>query len=506
MSIAVLHLSDIHIKYSNDPILSRAEKIARSVFYMLPDVSDLFVLVSGDVAYSGQDEEYNLALDFFIKIKQNIENEATCKVHFIITPGNHDCNFKKNSSTRNIIIDSINNGEFSSVDESIISTTTSIQGEFFNFRELLEENKDVEDDLLWRSTKITIDNKNITFDCLNVSWLSKIREEVGKLYFPIDKYIEKEKENTDLRIVVIHHPFNWFNQTIYRAFRVFIRKIATIIVSGHEHQSNVGVVEDIESDTSIFIEGGVLQDSDTAEKSSFNLIKVDLESGVYETTILAWNGCLYEIKNSVKKNIGLDSAHLKNDKFYLKSEFQDIIDDPGAFLKHPSQARVSLSDIYVYPDLKKATNDEKKIKKTINSRKLLDFDFVKNGILIEGEEKTGRTSLLYQLYMKYLEKGFIPVLVAGKDLKFNTDNSIDSVINKAFIKQYGEEKLTLISQTSKHKKILLIDDFDDTKIKSNTTQIKLLTEFKKRFSCIVVTVSAMFEMREILDGDGFFYS
>lgn len=503
MSITILHLSDIHIFDSNDDILSKAEKISHSLFYILPNTEILIILISGDIAYSGKAEQYDVALDFLLKIKHEIESESTCEIKFILTPGNHDCNFDDDNTTRNLIVNSINDINTSEIDDSIINTATSIQKNFFSFRELLEDNSNVSDDLLWRSTTLECRGKKITFDCLNVSWLSKINEEVGKLYFPIGRYAKKESENEflDLRIVILHHPFNWFNQTAYRPFRTFIRKIASLVISGHEHQPNAGMVNDIETKSSFFIEGGVLQEYGDNENSSFNLIQIDLNNSSFENTIFNWNGSLYEGKKSIKQNFISDASKHQNNGFHIKPEYQDVLDDPGAFLKHPSQSKVSLGDIYVFPDLKKTKENENKINKNISSIKLLDIDFIKNSVLIEGEEKSGKTSLLYQMYVKLFEKGFIPLLINGRDLKSSETNLIDSTINKAIEKQYGLEKNILFNQTSRNKKILLIDDFDDSKIKSKPSQLNLLKELRKKFLCIVATVGPMFEIREMFDSE-----
>lgn len=64
MTALVLHLSDIHIKTSTDPILKRGKDIAASTFSSLPSASHVFIVVSGDIAYSGVKDEYNLAADF----------------------------------------------------------------------------------------------------------------------------------------------------------------------------------------------------------------------------------------------------------------------------------------------------------------------------------------------------------------------------------------------------------------------------------------------------------
>ncbi|MBL4794141.1 MAG: hypothetical protein JKY24_01165, partial [Pseudomonadales bacterium] len=49
--------------------------------------------------------------------------------------------------------------------------------------------------------------------------------------------------------------------------------------------------------------------------------------------------------------------------------------------------------------------------------------------------------------------------------------------------------------------MLLIDDFDEGPMKAGEARAVLLKDLRKRFKHLVVTISDMFEMRELLDGD-----
>ena len=131
MTAVILHLSDIHIKSAKDPILKRAKCIAACVFSSLPSASKVFVVVSGDIAFSGQADQYALAATFFDQIRSAILAEAELPVSFVIVPGNHDCDFDKNNSARKMLIKSIDESDDPEIDASVIETCTSIQGDFF---------------------------------------------------------------------------------------------------------------------------------------------------------------------------------------------------------------------------------------------------------------------------------------------------------------------------------------------------------------------------------------
>jgi DNA repair exonuclease SbcCD nuclease subunit len=150
MSIVLLHLSDIHIKTANDPILSRGKKIAACVFSSLPSASWVFIVVSGDIAYSGESEQYAIASKFLREIQACIQEETKASVSFVVVPGNHDCDFSQNSGARKMLVKSIETSDAPDIDPSVVDQCTSIQIPFFEFRHSLEDDvKAVRQQNMW---------------------------------------------------------------------------------------------------------------------------------------------------------------------------------------------------------------------------------------------------------------------------------------------------------------------------------------------------------------------
>ena len=501
MTVVILHLSDIHIRAEHDPILKRAQKVAAATYASLTNASHVFIVVSGDIAYSGQGPEYRLAEEFLIGVRDSIKDEASCSVSFLIAPGNHDCDFTKNSGSRRLIVKTLEEQDCPEIDDSVIETCTSIQREFIEFRDRIEGRSSASDDLLWRSTVIEVEDKVLQFDCLNISWVSKIREDAGRLFFPIERYEGKAESRADVRVVVLHHPLNWFNQTMYRPFRRFVRTIANIVISGHEHQGNVGINHDAETETSAFVEGCVLQNESGLAESSFNLVVLDLTQGQFSASQFVWDGNSYASSESGSWADFHDLPAKRTNPFAISTEFQDILEDPGAFFRHPGRTNIGLSDIYIYPDLKKQGDGEDRRRIFISSSRLLAPEVTADGAVIEGEEKAGSTSLLYQLFRQYHERGFVPVLIKGRDLRRVADADVDALIRRCISEQYANQPSAKFEQLPKTQKVLLLDDFDDSPMKAAHARAGLLAVLRKRFGHFVITVSDMFEMRELVDGD-----
>lgn len=72
MTAIILHLSDIHIQSGSDQVLRHAQRIAACTYSSLPDASHLFIVVSGDIAYSGKPEQYECAKEFLEKSKRKL--------------------------------------------------------------------------------------------------------------------------------------------------------------------------------------------------------------------------------------------------------------------------------------------------------------------------------------------------------------------------------------------------------------------------------------------------
>lgn len=501
MTAVLLHLSDIHIKTAKDPILKRASDVATCVYSFLPDASHIFLVISGDVAFSGEKEQYELAANFLHQLESVLRTETSVPITFIVAPGNHDCSFSLDSGARKLLIKAMEEVNPIAVDESIIDTCTSIQKPFFNFRDALENNPEAQDDKLWRTSLYEIENKTVAFECLNVSWVSKINEDPGRLYFPIDRYTDNIHGSADVRFVVLHHPLNWFNQSIYRHFRIHVRQLADIIISGHEHQGNVGLVFDAETEKSAFVEGCVLQGDKDLSDSSFNIIQLDLTEKQFSSTRYLWTDNNY-IATEVGSWSNYHSLPTKQlNPFSLTEDFQGLLDDPGAYFVHPSSRNITLSDVYIFPDLHKVVGSEEHRRNYVISKILLTPDVTASGILIEGEEKAGSTSLLFQLYIQYHARGFIPVYIKGKELKKISEGEIDAVVRRSVNFQYGADAAPLFEQQPASKKILLVDDFDAGPVKSASARAEILCALRRRFTHLVVTVSELFEMREMLDGD-----
>lgn len=496
MKILLLHLSDIHLKSRSNPIMDRARSISAATFSRIHSASAIFIVISGDVAFSGARNEYEAASAFLNELRTALTDEIDAPIHFILAPGNHDCDFSGDQSVRQALIDSVIQSKGSGLSSAIVGECIKVQQNFTEFRNTWGPDEKTVDEALWISYPFDIDGYKVSFDCLNVAWMSQLHEKQGQLIFPIEQFEHLKSQTVHLRIAVLHHPLNWYGQTTYRPFRKFIRSLAQIVITGHEHEQNIGENLDAESDHSAYIEGGVLQAEDVYTPPSFNIVELDLSEDNYSCELHTWNGSRFEPQEEAAWQNYRPLPHKRSNELSLTNEFSKKLDDPGGAFSHPGKQNPSLSDVYIFPDLRHNEEIAPKVKDTVNSGILRDFNLLSVGILIKGEEKTGKTSLIYQLFKYFYDNGYAPLLLRGTDLKPN-DKELKKAITRAVEQQYGKESLTQFEQVSTVKKIVFVDDFDAHKL-TNTQRSEILKYLRTEFGGLLITVSNLFEIDEVI--------
>jgi hypothetical protein len=498
MTAVVLHLSDIHIRGAQDPILQQGSGIAACTFPDLVEATTIFIVVSGDIAFSGKVEQYEAAELLFGNIREEIQREKPeIKIHFVFVPGNHDCDFEIGGRPRILSLNAVRE-DINQLDEDVIELAVSVQSEFRKFAARLHTKDETRaGDNLWTSHRFTVEDKELVFDGINVSWCSNLCEDPGTLIFPLERYKKLQNEVSDLRISVLHHPLNWFSQSTYHPFRRFVRQISNVVISGHEHVGGAGEDFHTESGHSAYVEGCVLQGQKDLSDSSFNIVVFNLQDGTYKSSrYLLQQSKSYSLTDEGTWSDFRDLPKKTVNRFTIESRFEQVLSDPGGAFRIKGTPIV-LQDLYVYPDVQLASALDGKSGKTISSSSIFhDSARLEGGVLLTAEEKVGTTSLLYMLFRHYHDRGLVPIYVRSSDIKGATEKDIDQAIQRAFNDQYGKASLEAFHQKSRIEKILLLDDFDDGPIRSGQHRAKILTLFIARIPRMIVSAS------EALDFNG----
>ncbi|QSI78786.1 metallophosphoesterase [Niveibacterium microcysteis] len=503
MTIAILHLTDIHIKHADDAILSRSKQVAAAIKRHLEEASKVIFLLSGDIAQAGLKTEYDLAENFLTAIKSEIESEFHDKdIVFVIAPGNHDCDFSKANPVREAVLKSIEDS-LPELPDDFIDICTSSQRNFEDFRERMSSDvPKSRADKLWQTYDVESEGKHIYFDVLNASWMSSRHEQQGGLIFPFERYEGLNAGDADLRICVLHHPYGWYSQKNQLKFRAFLQGLSDIIFTGHEHESNARVAEDLVNGECAYVEGSALFERGTGQ-SGFNVVVLDLANEQFQYVVYGWSRGRYEPTDTHNWREYRAMPKRASGEFDFSEAFQRELTDVGATLRHPSGRELALDDIYVFPDLdsrSEVRSERKRVTSALkpNSRQLVQQPKSGKSVLIEGEENAGKTRLLYQLARRYHLQGLVPIYLKGDRLRGGvTETQIDGFIRTALQLQYRLKAYESFLQLERDKKVLLLDDFDACRIKGEHRS-HLLERLLARFSFAVVTVGEDYELSEML--------
>ena len=166
MKVLITHLSDIHLRRENNSILEKKGKICQAIQNPALEFDKLFAVISGDIAYSGVEEEYGQAADLLNAIRNSVKDYSGKEISYIIIPGNHDCNYEiKSKEIRKILIDNIQHSD-GRIDETIIDQCCEVQNAFFDFLEKYHDAGNVlHSDKLLRIYEYEIGEFDIIFTC-----------------------------------------------------------------------------------------------------------------------------------------------------------------------------------------------------------------------------------------------------------------------------------------------------------------------------------------------------
>ena len=502
MKLLLLHLSDIHIKSDGDFILKRAERVADAVSGLETGIEGCIVVVTGDIAYSGQADQYVLAEQFLIQLKACLVNTVQVPdIPIVLVPGNHDCDFSTPNQVRDILIGSLAKGAVDSVSSELATQSLSVQANYWQFAARITGTtpNDPPNDQLCHIDRIKVGNKTISFNAYNTAWMSQLHEAQGCLHFPYG-VIPDEDSTSDLVISLFHHPYNWLESVNSRVFRTSIERNSDLILSGHEHESDQYVKTNrLTGETNEYVEGAVLQDSKTRE-SGFNAILIDLETEKQKFYSANWTDKLYATKavNTTWQDFQRNKNRTRNE-FAISTAWTEYLTNPGAGFTNARKERLELNDIFVEPNLRELTridNVNQVVQLPIRGnqlwRRLIDAPH----IAILGGESAGKTALGKSLYGKFHSEGYVPVALSGEELKTCDRDKIMKQIANAVGEQYTQAVVERYWQAGPEKRVLLIDNYHLIPLnnKGNQELFKHLREFFGRIVLLTHDLSKVDEL------------
>lgn len=247
--IRLLHFSDIHFKYPDccnldtDPNVSIRDTLRVDISdYCSKDSKNIdAILITGDIAFSGRQEEYEAASSW---IEELCESTGCSKLDVYVVPGNHDVNrTDADQLILNTIREALSNlkdekERTSQLDKYLSDSTASnvILYPMQNYNTFAAKYScGISDKKTFWNQNIPIsEDVNLSIRGLTTTVLSSKKDSCGKLIID-QRQTNFRKEAGQLYLTMMHHPCDWFINS--DNIRDQLDNHIQIQLFGHKHRS-----------------------------------------------------------------------------------------------------------------------------------------------------------------------------------------------------------------------------------------------------------------------------
>lgn len=469
MSIGFVVLSDLHLDEKEEDLCNKFESLVKGILVYIKNCDEVFIVFSGDITMNGSNIQFELAYEYLKKLQEAINKKYSfCTVQFVLVPGNHDCLLnKEDANERQKNIKNLFEKKMSLADSE--KALLQVQDNFWHFYSLLKGDTP-ENKICFQNKFLLKNDKTVIFNCYNTALCSTLTDKNRNLIIPESELdIIDNDVGADLVVSVYHHNSSYLTNENYnrKTFEKHIAESSDIILCGHEHRDEEKIISDIDEEKrAIYIESGQLG----PDNSEFFILIYDEDKNLLNIQKMKYNDVdhLYE-------KVNIKSTKIQNYRKIINKEFSKEITSLKIPISHLK--KIKLKDIYVYPDLHDLSTD-----KFCSSESLLREDF--SVAIIEGEDQSGKTSLLNMYFEKIFNSSMYPLIIKGK--RFDKKN----IIENSFKKEYNDQLISFseFEQKDSNKKILLIDNLPLDNIPISKLK-KIIHEYLKFFGKIVITAS-----------------
>lgn len=492
MRLLLVQLSDIHFKTGSDPVLSRVQAIWAAIRSTGAPPDACLFLITGDIAWSGQEKEYDQASAFFRLFRNEITLDLkNTPVVFVAIPGNHDCFLPKEKlELRSVVVAAAEKMDpLSAPDEGISLDLLSAQDNFFNFVTALDAPASHWKEKLCSHRKLSLSGKIIRVNLFNSAFLSQ-RDEKQNLSMPqflLENQIIPDPA-ADLTISLHHHSEGWLEANFKRFFRKLIETTSDIVFTGHEHQNDYHLTQNLDGISITYVEGEALQDAEHPSRSGFNCLMIDFTVQVQKYFLFRWKTDRYAaVVDGAEHPLRINTKG--GAYFRFNERYSAILTDDHFGFRNSNRSSLKLDDIFVYPSAIHPLSASKR--ETVSGENLLDEILKSRFSVFYGPDLSGKTALLKTLQRDiFSSTAMIPVMLSGSDLTTgNEDNFVRKVWS--FVRsQYSEESVEDFRQLPRERRALLIDNIDDSQLRPEVIQ-RLLERSKEYFGVIVATMRSL---------------
>ena len=475
----ILHLTDFHYRSEANYIVEQ-KRIVDALLKALSKEKQIdFLFFTGDLVFSGkqksdfQDAKTQL-IDAIVR-QTNIPKE-----HVFICGGNHDVARKEELEDVKDTIQKINSeaklNEFinkqngRSFDESLknLQNYIEFQKEFYNEYGRINQDNVTS---LYTVHRREFQNKKLGIVSLNSAWRAIDSDtDRGNLLYPISlakQALEEIKNQTDFRILLIHHPLSDFKDWNASTLEDIIYTDYHSMFSGHVHKKKQFIQLGEEEGIFCCTSPATL----ALDNSYIGYTIIDIDLSTYEIEI--WNrkyekssNSFYVATEAIPTAIPVNQEKKEQNEFrkVLRKRYADEVRRADelfiAFDEHADDN--GFLQLFTNPILKYKTKTQIAQDKSGSTNILIDeiIEFKEN-VVLYGKDKSGKTSILYRIFLLLLNDftihKTIPIYIDCKHY-VTTKKSIPFYTLIARYYEMSNKKAEEL--TTKYSVKLLLDNYD----------------------------------------------
>ena len=503
----IIHLSDFHL---NKGVLESNHK--RILDALIEDMElfeigdDSILIFSGDFLNCGGKNMNSLEENNFNVFKRLVfdpiyEKFPNLKNRTFFCAGNHDINRGAIKTTDKVVKENlIKEGRYRQEIYKELRSNNVVGFEKYNefvseFYINFKGNKDISN--LESNFSFNLNEYKVGISSLNSSFLCYDDNDRGNILIS-EEQIKESIEfigECDVKIAILHHPISFLHESESEKIEELLQKEYDLVFVGHTHKvkqefkqtlngicffSNGKSLNGEESEKIDYINGYTIIDyipNQTLKvhlRNYSNICNKFIPNNEYGN-----NEGIYEV--SINKNIDNE----KEKTLEISDDFKIFLNDAGVDFTHKYKEKITLKDIYVFPNLESfntPNSSEEEIRTIIKSKELLNNinNSKSNRIVILGDKSSGKSSFCKVCFQEIFEKeNFYPIFIQGEEIK--DLKRIEKLKNRLLNEQYSSSKIPISK-----KAFLIIDDFNNTKIRPEYLKNFLKDLIESDFSFILI--------------------
>lgn len=509
MTIALVQISDIHFSDNSKNIASRAIAVKSAVLAKIPAPEAIFLVLTGDIANTGAESEYELAKEFIAKLETSLLESGTHRPHIVAIPGNHDLHLQRESEVRSFILENIEQYVSKGIDTAGngFAEVLAPQNNFFDFQAAVSGCSPLPVcERLYYERTFAVGDRVVRFGCFNTAWLSRRHEIQSKLFLPKQTLSAKTPENVDLSIALFHHPSNWLNANNAKEVGHFVEKNFDVVLTGHEHDPDVIRTLNKNGEAIDFLRAPAFNDPQV-EQNGFQLLAINFDEGIQTVSTFCWQGSRFTESGTTLWRLRRNAGRPIN-PYQIREEFLTEIQDMGTGFRHPRcvppQCKLRLRDLFIYPDITwveidKIISKNGPVSTTVNGITFVEFLHRHRKVVLFGHGESGKTSFAKVVFEDLQKRGFLPLLLSGAELKgIREDADLVAILSDAAIQQFSMSSGEPFLQADELLRVLIIDDFEKCKM-STTGRKRLMELIERRFKTVLVFASEIVRIQDMTE-------